>query len=140
VPFADARRLIASVSASVIGPRPVPAAPADEDRPDDSPEVVAAEHAEFGRVALGDGIRRIASEIRNSLDFHLGAHGESPITHAILTGPALDLSGFDVALGRELGLTLTRGAVELASPSAAGHVPMSRLAVAAGLSVEEGAK
>jgi hypothetical protein len=59
---------------------------------------------------------------------------------AILTGPALDLQGFDVALGRELGVPLTRGEVALASPEAAGHVPMSRLAVAAGLSVEEGVK
>ncbi len=31
-----------------------------------------------------------------------------------------------------------RGEVELASATASGHVPMSRLAVAAGLSVEEG--
>jgi hypothetical protein len=56
----------------------------------------------------------------------------------VLTGPALDLPGFDVALGRELGLTLARGAVDIADESAVGHVPMSRLAVAAGLSVQEG--
>ena len=68
------------------------------------------------RVALGDGIRRIAAEVRNSLDFHLGSHGESPITRAILTGPALDLTGFDLALGRELGLTADprRGRARLA--------------------------
>ena len=29
----------------------------------------------------------------------------------MLTGPALDLIGFDVALGRELGMPLTRGEV-----------------------------
>ena len=53
-------------------------------------------------------------------------------------GPALDLPGFDVALGRELGLTLTRGSVDVVDEAAMGHVPMSRLAVAAGLSVQEG--
>ena len=96
------------------------------------------DHAELARTALGDGVRRIAAEVRNSLDFHLSSHGDGAVSRAVLTGPALDLPGFDVALGRELGLTLVRGAVELASPGAAGHVPMSRLAVAAGLSVSEG--
>ena len=74
------------------------------------------------------------------MDFHLGARGEGPVSRAILTGPALDLKDFDLALGREIGIPLVRGEVELASSAAAGHVPMSRLAVAAGLSVEEGRK
>jgi hypothetical protein len=60
------------------------------------------------------------------------------VSRAVLTGPALDLTGFDAALSRELDLPITRGAVALASPEAAGHVPMSRLAVAAGLSLAEG--
>ena len=76
--------------------------------------------------------------MRNSLDFHRASRGEEPVSRAVLTGPALDLAGFDVALSRELDLPLARGAVALASPEAAGHVPMSRLAVAAGLSVVEG--
>ncbi len=144
VPFADSRRLIASVSGTTSGPRAVAmlspsevvnAAPGHDEPPAEDP---AAEHAEYARIALGDGIRRIAAEIRNSLDFHLGARGEGPVSRAILTGPALDLNGFDLALGREIGIPLVRGEVEVASSAAAGHVPMSRLAVAAGLSVEEG--
>jgi Tfp pilus assembly PilM family ATPase len=103
-------------------------------------DATAEERSEIARISLGDGIRRIAAEIRNSLDFHLGSRGEGPVSRAILTGPALDLNGFDVALGREIGIPLLRGEVELASTAAAGHVPMSRLAVAAGLSIEEGAK
>ncbi len=168
VPFADARRMVASVSSTAFVSRsvhspegPAADAPSDElpapggaapdaafhEGPHSAPsseqsptEAADEDHAELARVALGDGIRRIAAEVRNSLDFHLGAHGEVSIAHAILTGPALDLSGFDVALGRELGLSLVRGEVELATPGAAGHVPMSRLAVAAGLSVAEGPK
>jgi type IV pilus assembly protein PilM len=141
IAFPDARRLVASVSPSMVGPRPLgetmpPLADADEPLT----AAAGAEHADVARAALGDGIRRIAAEVRNSLDFHLGARGEQPVARAVLTGPALDLEGFDVALGRELGLPLMRGEVALASPEAAGHVPMSRLAVAAGLSVEEGPK
>jgi Tfp pilus assembly PilM family ATPase len=131
------------VSASIVGPRPVGEPAAGElilPGPSESPDVAAAEHAEFARTALSDGIRRIAAEVRNSLDFHLGAHGETPIARTVLTGPALDLAGFDQALGRELGMPLTRAEVALATPSASGHVPMSRLAVAAGLSVAEGPK
>jgi len=144
LPFSDARRVIASISESVTLPRPTLSTPG-EDASAVAPvteggDSSATHNAELARVALADGIRRIASEVRNSLDFHLGAHAENPIARAVLTGPALDLDGFDVALGRELGLELTRGEVALASPAAAGHVPMSRLAVAAGLSLEEGPK
>ena len=141
VPFADARRLVASVSGSAGAPQPLHAPtpePESTATGEDSPESNALEHADAARVALSDGIRRIAAEIRNSLDFHLGARGEAPISRTILTGPALDLEGFDVALGHELGLEITRGEVALANPDAAGHVPMSRLAVAAGLSLSEG--
>ena len=134
VPLADARRLVAVVAAEGDG------AAASPDVPQSADVVAAAsaDHREVARTALSDGIRRIASEVRNSLDFHLSSHGDGAVSRAVLTGPALDLPGFDVALGRELGLTLARGVVDLASESAAGHVPMSRLAVAAGLSLVEG--
>jgi type IV pilus assembly protein PilM len=133
VPVADARRMVAAVatsdSAGIVGPQ----APV---------ELVAVaattDQLEIARTGLADGIRRIAAEVRNSLDFHRSSRGEEPVTRAILTGPALDLAGFDQALARELDLPITRGEVALASPGAAGHVPMSRLAVAAGLSVMEG--
>jgi type IV pilus assembly protein PilM len=137
IPFADARRAVAAVSERATA-RLAPTAtdlsaagPRDLDGDGDA-ETAASE--------LANGIRRIASEVRNSLDFHLGAHGENPIARVVLTGPALDLPGFDVALGHELGLEITRADVALASPSAAGNVPISRLAVAAGLSVAEGPK
>jgi type IV pilus assembly protein PilM len=143
VPFADARRSLAAVSESVARPRPVLLAPT-EPHPGVAGigrgETAADGDSDVARAELADGIRRIASEVRNSLDFHLGAHGENPIARVVLTGPALDLPGFDTALGRELGLEITRGEVALGSPSAAGQVPISRLAVAAGLSVAEGPK
>ncbi len=141
VPLADARRLVAAVgaesaAAAVDGPAalvvPVTATPS-------SSAAHSADHDALARLALSDGIRRIAAEVRNSLDFHLAsAHGVGAVSRAVLTGPALDVPGFDIVLGRELGLTLERGAVEVANESSAGHVPMSRLAVAAGLSLTEG--
>jgi type IV pilus assembly protein PilM len=134
VPLADARRLVAVVAAEGDAAAESPDVP----RSADVVAAASADHREVARTALSDGIRRIASEVRNSLDFHLSSHGEGAVSRAVLTGPALDLPGFDVALGRELGLTLARGVVDLASDTAAGHVPMSRLAVAAGLSLVEG--
>jgi type IV pilus assembly protein PilM len=138
VPLADARRLIAGAGASgAESAEPAsPAVPASGD----AVAAVTADHDQLARLALTDGIRRIAAEVRNSLDFHLSSHGNVPVSRAVLTGPALDVPGFDLALGRELGLPLIRGEVALASPGAGGHVPMSRLAVAAGLSLAEGAK
>jgi type IV pilus assembly protein PilM len=96
----------------------------------DAPQVV--------RTALQDGIRRIASEVRHSLDFYLAGQAGSPVTRALLCGPALEIPGFTDALSRELGITVVRGDVALASPTAAGDVPLSILPVAAALSVPDG--
>lgn len=134
VPLADARRLISAAGGDAVTDAPV-VVPANVQG---VVATAAADHGEVARTALADGIRRIAAEVRNSLDFHLSSHGDGSVSRAVLTGPALDLPGFDVSLGRELGLTLTRGSVDLASEAASGHVPMSRLAVAAGLSLLEG--
>jgi type IV pilus assembly protein PilM len=136
VPLAEARRFVGAVADE--DERAETLDPAHSPLSGDGPQASAPDHSETARAALSDGIRRIAAEVRNSLDFHMGSHGNGAVSRAVLTGPALDIHGFDVALGRELGLTLVRGAVEVADEKAAGHVPMSRLAVAAGLSVQEG--
>ncbi len=135
VPLPEARRLVSAVAANGLAVTPPPVM-----RTTAGPVPATGEQLEIARTGLSDGIRRIAAEVRNSLDFHRVSRGEQPVSRAILTGPALDLTGFDVALARELDLPITRGAVALASPEASGHVPMSRLAVAAGLSLPEGAQ
>jgi type IV pilus assembly protein PilM len=117
---------------------PLVAAPVSpQDAPVSTP-APASEQAHIARVALGDGVRRIAAEVRNSLDFYLAAQREEPVTRAVLCGPALEIPDFELALSRELGIDVARGEVALASPGAAGNVPTSLLAVAAGLSVPEG--
>jgi len=141
VPLADARRLINAAAAKDSGDSAAALVGLPLPAQSDSPASVAgADQLELARVGLSDGIRRIAAEVRNSLDFHRASRGEAPVGRAVLTGPALDIAGFDLALARELDLPLARGTVALASPGAAGHVPMSRLAVAAGLSLAEGPK
>jgi type IV pilus assembly protein PilM len=133
LPLSDARRLVSATASADSSPLPGAA-----------PQVAVAgaaptpEQLDTARGVLSDGIRRIAAEVRNSLDFHRAARNEQPVRRAVLTGPALDLAGFDTALARELDLPIARGEVALASPASAGHVPMSRLAVAAGLSLTEG--
>jgi type IV pilus assembly protein PilM len=102
------------------------------------PEPMGLDHAQVARATLSEGIRRIASEVRHSLDFYLAAQPDAPVTRAVLCGPAVEIPGFSSTLSRELGLTVLRGEVELASADA-GSVPASVLPVAAGLSVPEGA-
>ena len=73
VPLADARRLIAARQrerggAAAAGLR----AASRPGRRERRRRGAAADHAEVARAALADGIRRIAAEVRNSLDFHLG--------------------------------------------------------------------
>jgi type IV pilus assembly protein PilM len=92
------------------------------------PAIVAS-----ARRILLDGARRIAAEVRNSLDFHHAQGGEAHVAHAVLSGPASVVPGFDLALSSELGMPVSLGAVEGAPAGIDGR----RLAVAAGLAVEE---
>jgi type IV pilus assembly protein PilM len=88
------------------------------------------------RSVLAEGSRRIADEVRNSLDFYRMQEG-GEAGRAVLTGPALGIAGFSDALGQELGLTFESGLVPEARPGALAGVHADRLAVAAGLTVAE---
>jgi type IV pilus assembly protein PilM len=98
-----------------------------EDVPGDR-EIVAV-----ARRTLLDGVRRIAAEVRNSLDFYLGQGGEGNVSRAVLTGSAVSIPGFDVALSSELGLPIAVGSVDGGNAG----VPSGRIVVAAGLATEE---
>jgi type IV pilus assembly protein PilM len=89
------------------------------------------------RRVLGEGLRRIADDVRNSLDFHTMQEGAVAVERAVLTGPAGAIPGFCEQLGQEIGLPLDLGVVVEARPGGFGGVDASRLAVAAGLTVEE---
>lgn len=92
--------------------------------------------AETRRV-LTDGIRRLATEVRASLEFHLtqtvaGGHVE----HAVLTGPAVDIPGFAETLSGELGMPVETRSVT-PGKQFSGTAALAGVTVAAGLAVEE---
>ena len=89
------------------------------------------------RNVLENGVREIAGEVRNSLDFHRSQDGGGEVSHVVLSGSALDLPGFAEALEAHLGLEVRTETVRLADESSADMVSMHRLAVAAGLATTE---
>jgi type IV pilus assembly protein PilM len=91
--------------------------------------------AAMARTVLSDGVRRIATEVRNSLDFYRSQEGGGSVERALLTGAAVEVPGFSDALAVELGMPVDVGIVEH------GHVrgvPGGRLTVAAGLATKDG--
>jgi Tfp pilus assembly PilM family ATPase len=129
-----------------VGASPEPAAgsadvPGTEPGPE-SPEVSASELERLMTVrsAITDGLRLIVAEVRNSLDYHLGhvsGGSDRPVERVVLSGPAVGIPGLLEALQSELKLPLTAGEVAVSDASAVAGVPASRLAVAAGLAVNE---
>jgi type IV pilus assembly protein PilM len=89
------------------------------------------------RHVVGDGVRRIADEVRTTLDFHRAQSGSDEVGAAIVTGPGATLPGLPERLGEELGVPVEVGVADEARPGAFGGIEGSRLAVAAGLTVAE---
>jgi type IV pilus assembly protein PilM len=99
---------------------------------DGQPEIVAE-----ARSVLLDGVRRIVDEVRNTLDFHSAQDGAATVERAVVTGPALGIPGLADRLRDEVALPLETGHVREAHAGAFGDLDADRLAVAAGLTVEE---
>jgi type IV pilus assembly protein PilM len=102
-----------------------------EDVEGDSEIVVEA------RSVLTEGVRRIGDEVRNSLDFHVMQEGSSSIERVVLSGPAVAIPGFAEHIGQQIGLPVEVGVVSEAKAGGFGGIDAGRLAVAAGLSVDE---
>jgi len=88
------------------------------------------------RTVLENGIREIAGEVRNSLDFHRSQEGGGEVARVVLSGAALDLPGFAEALQEQLGIQVERESVHSDERQLDG-ISAHRLAIAAGLAVEE---
>jgi type IV pilus assembly protein PilM len=88
------------------------------------------------RTVLKNGIREIAGEVRNSLDFHRSQEGGGEVSLVVLSGAALDLPGFAETLQDQLGVQVERESVRLDEQELSG-ISAHRLAIAAGLAVEE---
>jgi type IV pilus assembly protein PilM len=88
---------------------------------------------EHTRQILLDGVRRIASEVRSSLDFHRMQEDAGTVSRAVMTGAASAIPGFDVALASELGIPVEQGLVD----GAPAGIDAGRVTVAAGLALME---
>jgi type IV pilus assembly protein PilM len=88
---------------------------------------------EHTRQILLDGVRRIASDVRSSLDFHRMQEDAGTVSRAVMTGPASAIPGFDLALASELGIPVEQGLVDGAPDGA----DAGRVTVAAGLALTE---
>jgi type IV pilus assembly protein PilM len=92
-----------------------------------------AEIIENARHILLDGVRRIAAEVRSSLDYHRMHDEAASVSRAVVTGPATAIPGFATALASELGMPVEEGAVD-GAPVGLGA---GRATVAAGLALTE---
>lgn len=140
ITVAEARQAL--IEAGVSAPGSVPAADVSfAEGPVDGPDT--DEQTMLCQTILADGIRRIAADVRNSIDFHLTgspADSSSPdgaaprVEHVLLTGSAVAVPGFAAALEAELGLP-----VEIAEVAGADPREPGSHAVAAGLAIEAAA-
>jgi type IV pilus assembly protein PilM len=89
------------------------------------------------RPVLSAGVREIAGEVRNSLDFHRSQGGGGEVSTVVLSGAALQIAGFAETLRAELSVPVVTQTVSLGDGAVVGSVSPERLAVAAGLAVEE---
>jgi type IV pilus assembly protein PilM len=89
------------------------------------------------RTVLETGVREIAGEVRNSLDFHRTQEQGGEVSHVALSGAALDLPGFAEALQAALGMEVREQTIGLVDASLEGKVSTHRLAIAAGLATTE---
>ncbi|MGH2878336.1 MAG: type IV pilus assembly protein PilM [Solirubrobacteraceae bacterium] len=115
---------------AIAGEPPIAEEPSTEEPSAEQPRIDV-------RPVLTAGVREIASEVRNSLDFHRSQGGGGEVSTIVLSGAALQIAGFAEALGAELSVPLVAQTVSLGDGVALGSVSPERLAVAAGLAVEE---
>jgi type IV pilus assembly protein PilM len=89
------------------------------------------------RAILTTGVRRIATEIRASLDFHQAQAADGVgVGRVVLTGPAVAVTGFAAALSAELDLEVEERVVGSAEGMALSALDSASLSVAAGLAIE----
>jgi type IV pilus assembly protein PilM len=93
--------------------------------------------AEEARAVVENGVRAIAGEVRNSLDFHRSQEGGAEVERVVLSGSALELSGFAEALQAALGVEVHPETVGVLDSSQLRGITAHRLAVATGLSCGE---
>lgn len=89
------------------------------------------------RRVLLDGVRLLADEVRNSLDYYRTQVEGDEVETTLLSGPAAAISGFVEQLSGELGMPVRVAAVERARAEVDVDGPLGDFTVAAGLAVAE---
>ncbi len=89
------------------------------------------------RNVLSDGVRRIADDVRNSIDFHAMQDGAGEVQQAVLTGPAVAIPGFSDQLAELLAVPVEVGLVSEGRAGGLAGGDAGILSIAAGLTVEE---
>ncbi|HEX4108823.1 MAG TPA: type II secretion system protein GspL [Solirubrobacteraceae bacterium] len=103
-----------------------------------TPDAPAADAAEAEvRSVIAAGVREIATEVRNSLDFHVAQGAEALPSRVVLSGAAAEVPGFPERLAAELDMPVSTSLVAAPKAGTLSGVSPSRLSVAAGLAIEE---
>jgi type IV pilus assembly protein PilM len=108
-----------------------------EDPEDDEPATFTRASDEDIRAVVENGVREIAGEVRNSLDFHRSQEPASEVAYVALSGAALGVNGFAEALAFALDMKVRPEHLSLADKSIEGTPSAHRLAVATGLATLE---
>jgi len=96
----------------------------------------ASQVDELALEILDAGITSLADDLTKTLEFHASQHAGTPITAAVVTGDASLIPNFPEVLGQQMRMEVRRGAPASAN-EALGTVELARVALAAGLAVEE---
>ena len=103
---------------------------------DEAPTFVQASDEDI-RAVVENGVREIAGEVRNSLDFHRSQEPAGEVAYVALSGAALGVGGFAEALGAALDMDVRPEHLPFADKSLEGTLSAHRLAVATGLAALE---
>lgn len=118
------------VESPVAAPAPVQSLAVAEPSASREPEIDV-------RPLLVAGVRDIAGEVRNSLDFHRSQSDGGEVKSVVLSGAALQIAGFADALRAELSVPVFTQTVSFGDGVRSGSVSPERMAVAAGLAIDE---
>jgi type IV pilus assembly protein PilM len=92
------------------------------------------------REVLENGSRRIADEVRLSMEYYHSTVPDAPrVEAAVMAGPGIAIAGLDTLFEQELGLPVearSLGQIDV-EPGALDNVDGSHLTVAAGLALDE---
>ena len=91
---------------------------------------------ELALEILDSALTGLADDLTKTLEFHASENPGSPISAAVVTGDASLIPNFPEVLGQHMRLAVRRGAPASANDEL-GTVQLERVALAAGLAVEE---